>query len=668
MHSTLVYTLLFFSFILVLIELSFFIMFLITFIHQKKFSLSAQYSNSYKEYPNYAKAIIALEFSMLIFGICQFIFFIIAFKINSIFKYFTIVSLICFFCCWIATIILFCTSSEYSFIKSFHNRNLPDINIKLYSLDSFEEQINIWSKKNPSLYLQAFGSTENTVCFGYLNISTKTEKSSSSKIDTNFKDIIGDSIVLIDLVVDIKWNSENEEKINVLKNEITKCTKKTIESNDISKIDGIQQIPDVIIMTKDGKIPKKLTKTNALIRAIFGLGLDVITELTSVPIFKRSITISDFSIDQSFDCSKFDYQCTDFTNHLIDTNENSNDEKIDKKEISFFTKMKNYFKQKINNLFSKKSPKAMRRNRMSRSFYLCQSSYSGNFGYLSVKNNKNEKSSFQLMDIIYKNTDNGVFKPVFYVGVKNQDLYVVIRGSYSIFDWITDAQVSVNSISTYSYHRGFMCAADYVWNQISNIIDDYVKKGYSIIFTGHSYGGSVAQILHHFAYKKYLMQINDLYDISSYVFGAAASMGARPAKHIKNNCFSFVYCNDIVPRLLKFVDDFRNSGGFRNELIRLAISDFYKNSLVNSKDWFPFGDERIIHPVGTIYHLPYRSGDSNKNWGSISSTIKTINSVDDNFYKYNGNDILYATQDHSLDWYGKNMIGYHDGLFLNPLE
>lgn len=649
MKAIVVYILFFISAIIALLELIFFILFLISFNHHKKLDSTAQYSINSKKWPNHVKEIITLEFFMFLFGIGQFVLYFFAFKsrYHLILFLLSLISLLCFICFWIGTIIIFSTSPEYKFIKSIDQDGLNS-NLKLYSWDSFNEQMNKWSEQNPILHFQAVGSTEDMICTGNINISTtKNMDHSYNSEDINFGNIVGDSIVLIDIDVDINWNFEYEMKIKKLQSDIKKCTKKTLEATNVSKVDEIKKLPKAILMTKNGKIPKKLKRSSAITRAFFGLGFDVITDLTSIPIYKRTIEIIYPEFDYNFDCSKFNYHC--FTLPNITKNNRVIHHSKPKKSI-FFQKLKS----KIIQMFSKKSTSSIDRYRLTRSFYLSKCAYEYQFKYF-INEEKNEYPEYfvgNLISIIHYNLNNGLFNPVWYVGTSGKNLYVIIRGTDSLFDWVTDIPIYTVVKTDDSYHSGFYYAACNIFQQIKDTVNNHVNKGYTIVFTGHSLGGSVAQILHHL-FSKYIN--ND--KLCSYVFGAAASMGKTPAKDIKSNCFSFVYCNDIVPRAMHYVT-FLKKKGYLPDIIQKIFGD-YESQIYVSSDWNPTNFEDIDDPVGTIYYLPYEFF-STKHLKQISSAIIQIT---DSFYQYDAISIVNAIPDHSLCRYYENLF-YKDGIYF----
>lgn len=100
--------------------------------------------------------------------------------------------------------------------------------------------------------------------------------------------------------------------------------------------------------------------------------------------------------------------------------------------------------QLIMNIFSKKHIKSITRDRLSRSYYLSESAYSGDFSnYGKSFDSKIYKSiafkSGNLIDIKKSNKISCKFKPIWYIGTHGNDFYVVIRGSKEKGDYYTDA-------------------------------------------------------------------------------------------------------------------------------------------------------------------------------------------------------------------------------------
>ena len=91
-----------------------------------------------------------------------------------------------------------------------------------------------------------------------------------------------------------------------------------------------------------------------------------------------------------------------------------------------------------------------------------------------------------------------------YIGIlsSTKSIYVVLRGSSSVMNWLDDFEVKLVPYTTYeecdcNVHNGFYRSALSVKNKTLNTVN-LLKKlypTYSVIVTGHSYGASVGQLL-----------------------------------------------------------------------------------------------------------------------------------------------------------------------------
>jgi hypothetical protein len=91
-----------------------------------------------------------------------------------------------------------------------------------------------------------------------------------------------------------------------------------------------------------------------------------------------------------------------------------------------------------------------------------------------------------------------------YIGILSsaKTIYVVLRGSSSVMNWLDDFEVKLVPYTTFeecdcNVHNGFYRSALAVKNNAINTLQ-LLKKSYptySIVITGHSYGASVGQLL-----------------------------------------------------------------------------------------------------------------------------------------------------------------------------
>jgi hypothetical protein len=92
-----------------------------------------------------------------------------------------------------------------------------------------------------------------------------------------------------------------------------------------------------------------------------------------------------------------------------------------------------------------------------------------------------------------------------YIGVleKTETIYVVLRGSSSVLNWLDDFEIRQVPYTTYpecdncKVHRGFYHSALGVSNKTLSVVSTLIKQyqSYSVIVTGHSYGASCALLL-----------------------------------------------------------------------------------------------------------------------------------------------------------------------------
>jgi hypothetical protein len=91
-----------------------------------------------------------------------------------------------------------------------------------------------------------------------------------------------------------------------------------------------------------------------------------------------------------------------------------------------------------------------------------------------------------------------------YIGIlpTTKSIYVVIRGSSSIMNWLDDFEIKLVPYNTFqecncSVHYGFYNSALGVATKTIDTVKSLQKKysGYSVVATGHSYGASCAQLL-----------------------------------------------------------------------------------------------------------------------------------------------------------------------------
>ena len=91
-----------------------------------------------------------------------------------------------------------------------------------------------------------------------------------------------------------------------------------------------------------------------------------------------------------------------------------------------------------------------------------------------------------------------------YIGIlsKKKTIYIVLRGSYSVLNWIDDFEIELVPYITYPececyVHKGFYHSVLGIRNKTIDTIKILKKfyPNYYVVLTGHSYGASSAQLL-----------------------------------------------------------------------------------------------------------------------------------------------------------------------------
>lgn len=144
--------------------------------------------------------------------------------------------------------------------------------------------------------------------------------------------------------------------------------------------------------------------------------------------------------------------------------------------------------------------------------------------------------------IFSQSTISDFEKPVFYVYIEEESLFIITRGSLSTNDYLTDAEISEISTEYGVFHKGFYNAANFVFENVQPLINSWNGP---VFFVGHSYGGSVSQIM-------LVMSHRTNQSINAY----ALSFAPMPCMNIstennriQNRIFTVINNNDIVPTL-----------------------------------------------------------------------------------------------------------------------
>ena len=131
--------------------------------------------------------------------------------------------------------------------------------------------------------------------------------------------------------------------------------------------------------------------------------------------------------------------------------------------------------------------------------WLSGGAYCGKEKYTSMK------LSGPASGFIYKNTLYDIKTDLQgYIGIlpSTKSIYVVLRGSSSIINWLDDFEVKLIPYTTFpecncNVHYGFYNSALGVKDSMISSVQSLIKSypTYSVIVTGHSYGASCAQLL-----------------------------------------------------------------------------------------------------------------------------------------------------------------------------
>ena len=139
-----------------------------------------------------------------------------------------------------------------------------------------------------------------------------------------------------------------------------------------------------------------------------------------------------------------------------------------------------------------------------------------------------------------------------YIGVmpSTKTVYVVIRGSSSIMNWLDDFEVSLVDYNTYPecechVHRGFYHSAMEIHNKTIDIVRVLRKEYPKVVVSGHSYGASVGTLL---AMELIRAGIEtDIYNYGQPRVGDAVF--AEFANKIVPEYWRMTHYKDIVPHL-----------------------------------------------------------------------------------------------------------------------
>ena len=156
-------------------------------------------------------------------------------------------------------------------------------------------------------------------------------------------------------------------------------------------------------------------------------------------------------------------------------------------------------------------------------------------------------------------------------------IFLVFQGSCTPEDNILDVKFLKKKYSEVGFHRGFLYAADALWEKVQPVIESYNGK---VVMCGHSLGGAIAQIFASRISVKKLV-----------TFGAPRVAGPEICELIKSPYTRYINCCDAVPHLPPKFFGFAHTGE------TIFIDD--KQDLVNQEFLLP-KFKASIHYFGSL--------------------------------------------------------------------
>lgn len=586
--------------------------------------------------------LIALHFTTMAVAVI-FGFFLLFFRF-SLLHLFILIAFVIF---WIAYIIVFFKSDTFHYITGYYS---PFQNI--YSYDQYQDLWSKWNKINPNIKLQYHDDNVSHSCqsasFTFLSKNSINVNNKPEELNIDEKTGKNPALYIIKFNLEVEWELESEQKITQLENKIKGCPTKSSDTKiSISKKTILPDLFDSILITQDGKIPPKFTPKNVILFGIFWAGVRVNFDLRSISfkietIKKTNSIISDDNINQ-FSCNQLTIKCWDKAMHA---------ECIPKQNNKYPIPQKTPTNENI----------GYSRERLSRAFYLSDASY-GDFTQFS---NKNEKKVYKwskplVESFIKKSQINGFCLPHYYVGKYKNEIWIMVRGSHSTYDWITDGKAITKHLISGKYHLGFYQAGINIWKDIAEIFIDEKYKDCAFYFTGHSYGGAVATVLHKIASHCFPDKIDRMFTFS---FGAPPSMGQKTSKPIKDHVYAFINAHDCVPRLS--INTVERMLIFGSVMLNYAKSndesETTKKTLENTLKVVlseGYDDDIISRPIGNIYHLTH------KKWQK-KGKLKIEQTLSKDFLMIPFINFFGAI-DHTMNNYASKFLLYKDGV-MQPTE
>lgn len=134
-----------------------------------------------------------------------------------------------------------------------------------------------------------------------------------------------------------------------------------------------------------------------------------------------------------------------------------------------------------------------------------------------------------------------------FLAQNDQAMILVFRGTQTLKDWMTDADLNLVNGPGGKVHDGFLCALNTIWRDLWKILDK--KRGHrNLWITGHSLGAALATL----ATAKIRLEkghpVNGLYNFGSPRVGDE-QFGRNFDEDFWDKTFRFVNNNDVVPRV-----------------------------------------------------------------------------------------------------------------------
>ena len=132
------------------------------------------------------------------------------------------------------------------------------------------------------------------------------------------------------------------------------------------------------------------------------------------------------------------------------------------------------------------------------------------------------------------------FKPMFFLLTQDNDVYIVIRGAAEMMDFAACLDFPPVPFQGGFLHHGILESARWIIEQSRSYIDNCTGR---IVCTGHSYGGALTTMI------TTLLYLEEHKNVIGVAFAPFPCVSTSINNKIHDRIVSFVYNNDIVPRL-----------------------------------------------------------------------------------------------------------------------